>query len=190
METTQLKVPACQKLLSGIIGNRPEENYPVKSQSAKLRPACVCVPTIVARGDKDKTGPGQQCNHKMCTGLPDAGNRRLFRSSMMKPFSRSHCPVPCRGLGVKLLHILSRHEQGSVCTARIIIHRSVIVLRPLSRSTCGENTGDLFGSRRIKSGIRRSGSTQPKRHAGMRTRSTHTIRQPTTNDMAGLPSER
>ena len=124
-----------KQLLSGIIGNHPEEK-PIGEAAAW--PACGFYPHIVARADKDKTGPGQQCNHKMSTGLPDAGNRRLFRSSMRKPFSRSHCPVPCRGDWALSFYIFSRHQQGSVCAARNIIHRSVIVL-------VRENTRDRFG---------------------------------------------
>ena len=120
--------------------------YPVKSQSAKLRPACVYNTHHRGQGRQRQNGSGPTCNHKMSTGLPDAGNRRLFRSSMRKPFSRSHCPVPARDWALSF-YIFSRHRQGSVCAARIIIHRSVIVLRALSRSLVARTQATYSGNR-------------------------------------------
>ena len=124
-----------KQLLSGIIGNHPEEK-PIGEAAACLRVGFTH--TSWPGQTKTKRDRVQQCNHKMSTGLPDAGNRRLFRSSMRKPFSRSHCPVPCRGDWALSFYIFSRHQQGSVCAARNIIHRSVIVL-------VRENTRDRFG---------------------------------------------
>ena len=129
------------------------------------------------QGRQRQNGSGPTCNHKMSTGLPDAGNRRLFRSSMRKPFSRSHCP----GLGVKLLHILTSPIRQRVCCEDYYTPLGDRTSGSLA-ITCGREhtrpiraTAQSYGPRRIKSGIRGSGST--KRSAGKRTHSTPSANQ-------------
>src|SRR6266702_913069 len=86
---------------SGMSNTGVRDNW--ESSRGKIPPigdaaACLRVYPIVARADKDKDGSGPTCNHKMSTGLPDAGTRRLFRSSMRKPF-RGHTAQYLSGIG-------------------------------------------------------------------------------------------